>query len=229
MSFDSENKEYLNQDVSFDANDEPGEIILDCVIDDEENEAILIDDSKLKKKNNRFLIELYEWVQSIAVALVVALIINQFLFAIVRVDGASMQPTLLDSERLIITKLFYKPEPNDIVIVKSDVLKKHIVKRVIATEGQEIYIDAKTGDVYVDNVLLDEPFIKEKINPLRVGTKYDYPLVVPEGTVFVMGDNRNNSQDSRSIGVIPLNEIVGKASLRILPLDKFGGLYDDVK
>ncbi len=229
MSFDSENKDVLNQDVSFDANDEHNEIIFDCILDDEENESILIDDSKPKKKNNRFLIELYEWVQSIAVALVVALLINQFLFAIVRVDGASMQPTLLDSERLVITKLFYKPEPNDIVIVKSEVLKKHIVKRVIATEGQEIYIDAKTGDVYVDNVLLDEPFIKEKINPLRVGTKYDYPLVVPEGTVFVMGDNRNNSQDSRSIGVIPLNEIVGKASLRILPLDKFGGLYDDVK
>ena len=229
MSFDSENKDYLTKDINFDTLEGSDEIIIDGTTELEEVDEIFTEDFAPKKKNNRFLIELYEWVQSIAVALVVALIINQFFFAIVRVDGASMQPTLLDSERLIITKLFYKPEPNDIVIVKSDVLKKHIVKRVIATEGQEIYIDAKTGDVYVDNVLLDEPFIKEKINPLRVGTKYDYPFVVPEDTVFVMGDNRNNSQDSRSIGVIPLNEIVGKASLRILPLDKFGGLYDDIK
>ncbi len=175
-----------------------------------------------------WLKELFEWTQAIAVAVVLALLINQFLFAIVQVEGSSMVPTLHDKERLIVTKLFYKPKQHDIVIIKSSVLKKHIVKRVIALPGQEINIDSQTGDVYVDGVLQDEPYIKEKINPSRIGTKYHYPFVVPEDTVFVMGDNRNNSQDSRSIGVIPYSEIVGKAAFRIMPFNKFGGLYQNL-
>lgn len=178
---------------------------------------------------SNWLKELYEWTQAIAVAVVLALLINQFLFAIVQVEGSSMVPTLHDKERLVVTKLLYKPKQHDIVIIKSDVLKKHIVKRVIALPGQEVNIDSKTGDVYVDGVLQEEPYIKEKINPARIGTKYAYPFVIPEDTVFVMGDNRNNSQDSRSIGVIPYSEIVGKASLRIMPFHKFGGLYHELK
>ena len=186
------------------------------------------DEEKPKAKKSAWLKEFYEWTQAIAIALVVALIINQFFFAIVQVEGDSMLPTLVNKQRLVVTKFLYKPEQHDIVIVKSEALGKHIVKRVIAVPGQEIDIDSKTGDVYVDGVMLDEPYIKDKIHPLRVGSRYNYPIVVPEDTVFVMGDNRNNSQDSRSIGVVKFDEIVGKASLRILPLDKFGGLYKDV-
>lgn len=180
------------------------------------------------QKSGGWLKEFYEWTQAIALAVVLALFINQFLFAIVQVEGSSMVPTLHDKERLIVTKLFYKPQPKDIVIIKSSVLKKHIVKRVIALPGQVVDINSATGDVYVDGVLQDEPYIKEKISSARVGTKYQYPYTVPENTVFVMGDNRNNSQDSRSIGVIPYKEIVGKASFRIMPFNKIGGLYHNL-
>lgn len=173
-----------------------------------------------------WLKELYEWTQAIAVAVVLALLINQFLFSIVQVEGSSMVPTLHDKERLIVTKLLYKPKPRDIVIVKSGVLKKYIVKRVIALPGQTIDIRPNTGEVYVDGELLDEPYIKEKL--VSSGGKYTYPFTVPENSVFVMGDNRNNSQDSRSIGVIPYSEVVGKASFRIMPFNKFGGLYHEL-
>lgn len=171
--------------------------------------------------------ELYEWTQALAFAVVLALLINQFLFAIVQVEGQSMLPTLHDKERLVVTKLFYKPKQKDIVIIKSSVLGKNIVKRVIALPGQEVDIDSVTGDVYVDGVLQEEAYIQDKISPSRVGTKYEYPFVVPENTVFVMGDNRNNSQDSRAIGVVPYREIIGKAAFRIMPLNKFGGLYHE--
>lgn len=191
-------------------------------------DAVEYKEEKVADKKTMWLKEFYEWTQAIAIALVVALIINQFFFAIVQVEGDSMLPTLVNKQRLVVTKFLYKPEQHDIVIVKSEALGKHIVKRVIAVPGQEIDIDPQTGDVYVDGVMLEEPYIKDKIHPLRVGTRYNYPIVVPEDTVFVMGDNRNNSQDSRSIGVVKFDEIVGKASLRILPLDKFGGLYKDV-
>ena len=181
------------------------------------------EDSPAKKT---WLKELCEWSQAIAFAVVLALIINQFLFAIVQVEGHSMDPTLGHKERLIVSKLFYKPEEKDIVIVKSSALKKYIVKRVIALPGQVIDLDSKTGDVTVDGEILDEPYIKEKLK--STGRAQNYPFTVPENTVFVMGDNRNNSQDSRSIGVIPFDELVGKAVFRIMPFDRFGGLYKDL-
>lgn len=171
--------------------------------------------------------EIYEWVQAIAIAVVLALIINQFLFSIVQVDGTSMVPTLHDGERLIVTKLFYQPKNHDIVIIKSSQLKKHIVKRVIAVSGQTVDIDPRTGDVTVDGEVLDEPYIKEKLH--SAGNALQFPLTVDEDSIFVMGDNRNNSTDSRMIGLIPKSEVVGKASLRIWPLSKFGGLYEEFK
>lgn len=178
------------------------------------------------QKKNSFLKELLEWTQTIAFAVVLALLINQFLFSVVQVEGHSMDPTLGDKQRLIVTKLFYEPKAGDIVIVKSSALQKNIVKRVIATEGQEIIIEPSIGAVIVDGEVLDEPYIMENLR--SSGNKYVYPLTVPENTVFVMGDNRNNSQDSRSIGVIPKEEIVGKAVFRIMPFDKFGGLYGNL-
>ena len=187
------------------------------------NEEELIDEPEKKP----WIKELYEWTQAIALAVVLALFINQFVFSIVQVEGHSMDPTLNHKQRLIVNRLFYTPDSGDIVIVKSNVLKKYIVKRVIALPGQVIDIDPISGDVTVDGALLDEPYIKEKLR--SSGGAYDYPLTVPEDTVFVMGDNRNNSQDSRSIGVIPYDELIGKAVFRILPISEFGGLYKDLK
>ncbi|MBE7010341.1 MAG: signal peptidase I [Ruminococcaceae bacterium] len=173
-----------------------------------------------------WLQEVYEWTQAIAVAVVLALIINQFVFAMVQVEGTSMVPTLQDKERLVITKLFYKPKAKDIVVVKSHALGKHIIKRVIAVPGDVIDLDAQTGDVMVNGEVQNEPYIKEKLR--GIGTKNQYPLEIPEGYVFVMGDNRNNSQDSRNLGLIAFEDVVGRASLRILPLSRFGTLYKEL-
>ena len=179
------------------------------------------------KKPFDFLRELYEWSQSIAVAMVLALIVNQFIFAMVQVEGGSMLPTLESKERLVVTKLFYKPEAGDIVVVKSHALGKHIIKRVIAVPGDEIELQLETGNVIVNGEVLEEPYIFEKMR--YIGSAYNYPIKVPEGYVFVMGDNRNNSQDSRNLGVIAFEDVVGRASLRVTPFSKFGTLYKDLQ
>lgn len=178
-------------------------------------------------KKSSWLQELYEWTQAIAVAVVLALFINQFIFAMVQVEGGSMLPTLHDKERLVITKLFYKPKAKDIVVVKSHALGKHIIKRVIAVPGDVIDLDAQTGDVTVNGEVLDEPYIKEKLR--STGNANAYPLEIPEDYVFVMGDNRNNSQDSRNLGLVAFDDVVGRASLRILPFSRFGGLYENLQ
>ena len=177
-------------------------------------------------EKGNWLRELYEWVQAIAVAVVLALVINQFVFAMVQVEGGSMLPTLESKERLVVTKLFYQPKAKDIVVIKSHVLGKHIIKRIIALPGDTIDLHPETGDVLVNGQLLDEPYIKEKLH--SAGTVYNYPIEIPEGYVFVMGDNRNNSQDSRMLGLVAFEDIVGRASLRITPFSKFGTLYKDL-
>ncbi len=180
-----------------------------------------------KTEKSNWLKELYEWVQAIAVAVVLALVINQFFFAMVQVEGGSMLPTLQTKERLVVTKLFYKPKAKDIVVVKSHALGKHIIKRVIAVPGDVIDVDEQTGDVMVNGEVLTEPYILEKLR--SGGAVHQYPLEIPEDYVFVMGDNRNNSQDSRNLGLIAYEDIVGRASLRILPLSRFGTLYDNLE
>jgi len=97
---------------------------------------------------------------------------------------------------------------------------------VIAVPGDVIDLDAQTGDVMVNGEVQNEPYIKEKLR--GIGTKNQYPLEIPEGYVFVMGDNRNNSQDSRNLGLIAFEDVVGRASLRILPLSRFGTLYKEL-
>ncbi len=166
--------------------------------------------------------ELYEWAQSIAFAVIFALLINQFLFALVQVEGDSMLPTLHNKERLVVTKLFYEPDHEDIVVVKSRELGKFIIKRIIAVPGDVLDIRPQTGQVLLNGEELSEPYILEKLH--SGGHIHDYPITVPEGYVFVMGDNRNNSHDSRTLGLIRFEDVVGKASLRIMPFSRFGGL-----
>lgn len=166
--------------------------------------------------------EIYDWMQSLVFALIICIIVFVFIFRIVDVSGDSMNPTLLNGDKLVVSDVFYKPKQGDIVIFRKDEYKAEaLVKRVIATEGQTIEIDFDRGRVYVDGELLDEPYIAESTH-----NQLDFqgPQTVPEGCVFVMGDNRNASSDSRraQIGMVDERLIVGKVLLRVFPFDSIG-------
>lgn len=178
--------------------------------------------------------EIRDWVVAIAVAVIVALLIRNFVFTLVKVQGQSMEPTLQSEDRLYVNRFLYTPEKNDIVIFvpESDPDRPYI-KRVIATEGDSVYIDFETGDVYVNDELLDEPYIKEKtrttgsyIMNLIASGQYsrENPIIIEQDKIFVMGDNRNNSKDSRELGQIPLDEVLGGAVFRFWPINNFGSI-----
>lgn len=175
----------------------------------------------------------YTWQQNVAlylhdmICMLVAVMAVLMLFLrIIVVDGPSMERTLLNGDyMLLVSNMFYKePKHGDVVVVSKQAYDngKPIVKRVIATEGQTVDIDFNEGVVYVDGVAQDEPYTKT-LTTLKEGTVF--PLVVEEGKVFVMGDNRNNSKDSRStqIGQVDKREVLGKVAFIIFPGTGMGG------
>lgn len=182
-----------------------------------------------QRKLSGFAAEAYEWLEAVAFALAVVVLLFTFAFRIVSVDGDSMLPTLQNENRVIVSCLFYSPKPNDIVIIAGlggeDPTKYDhpLVKRVIATEGQVVDF-TPDGRVMVDGTVLNEDF--DLISD--TGSAYQYPLTVAEDCVYVLGDNRNNSRDSRSstVGMIKTEYILGKVQLRIFPFDSFGSVYN---
>ncbi len=176
--------------------------------------------------------ELFEWVKVIVIAVVIAMLLKTFVMTLAKVDGASMEPTLQNNDRMYVNKLFYTPERGDVVIIKSNKTNdKFWIKRVIAVEGDTLFIDFRTGDVYVNDEIIDEPYINEEtltfgnyVNHLLVQGQFtrENPLTIPEGEVFVMGDNRNHSSDSRAIGTVAVEDVEGHAVFRFWPLDKMG-------
>lgn len=187
-----------------------------------DNEIYSNDDYKKFNEKKSVGNEVMEWLESIAISIFIVILVFSFVFRIVIVDGRSMVPTLEDGQRLVISHLFYTPKQGDIVVVNSKGLNKTIIKRVIATEGQTVDIDFEKCTVTVDGKTLDEPYINEPT--ARDDGGNNYPLVVPENTIFVMGDNRNESTDSRNslVGFIPIDDVLGKAVFRIYPFDRFG-------
>ena len=161
--------------------------------------------------------ELLEWIKAILIAIVVAFLIRTFLIENVEVNQISMNPTFYEGDRVIISKLSYKfgePELGDIIVFIPPNQKQPYIKRVIGVEGDTVAI--KNGELYINGKLIEEPYIKEKM------TQDFQETHVPEGTVFVMGDNRNYSKDSRnpSVGFIPIENIWGKVKFRYWPLAK---------
>lgn len=161
----------------------------------------------------------YDWIGSLFTALVLVLLIMTFGFRIIDVDGRSMEPTLIDTDKVAITNLFYTPHQGDIVIIShAEEYQKPLVKRVIATAGQQLKLDYENNAVYVDGKKLDEPYIQGTTIPGDI-PEQELDTVVPEGKVFVMGDNRSISLDSRyrQIGYIDEDSIIGKAQLDVIP------------
>ena len=167
-----------------------------------------------------------EWVVSIVTALLAVLIIRSFFFTIIRVDGTSMTDTLQNNDRLFVTVLDMKlhgPDRFDVVITHYDDTRKEYVKRVIGLPGDTL--EVKSGVLYVNGEAYEEPFL----SPDRIVNyslpQYDFgPIEVPEGSYFVMGDNRDNSRDSRRVGFLSEDKIVGKVRYIIWPLNRIGSV-----
>ena len=165
--------------------------------------------------------DLFFWLQTLTLVLVALTLLFTFVGRIIAVDGDSMLPTLHDRDMLLLRGVGYTPEQGDIVVLTKDFpghVGEAIVKRVIAVGGQTIRIDYLESRVYVDGVALDEPYINESVMIQRPNLTIE-ELTVPEGSVFVMGDNRNDSSDSRisELGAIDNRYILGKAVMVLLP------------
>ena len=174
----------------------------------------------------------FEIMSMVVWAVFVVAIVFTFMFRITTVSGRSMEPTLQNKDRLLVTAYTGEYEYKDIVVVvePNEKLYEPIIKRVIATEGQWIDVRYDEGLVYVGDSLdnmkpLDETYTLEPTNERPFEDNNVYPLRVPEGHYFCMGDNRNNSTDSRSyrVGFVDENYILGKAVYRLMP---FSGIYD---
>lgn len=192
----------------------------------------------MSRKNgirSRLLSFAAEFAEMLLITLFIVLLLFTYIFGIAVVRGESMMNTLSDGDKVIISLFYGDPEQGDIVVLNSDrkvtfgedgsLLEeegtgKCVVKRIIAVEGQELDIDFAAGVVYVDGERLREPYLELGLTHLDEGAFTGrYPIVIPENCVFVMGDNRSVSKDSRSgdIGLVPVDCIVGKVILRLFP------------
>lgn len=164
--------------------------------------------------------DLYEWVQSLVDSVLVVVAIFTFVIRMMGVDGHSMLNTLQHGDRLLVVNsmLYHDYKYGDIVILRKNGVfdDDPIVKRVIAVEGQTVDIDFAEGIVYVDGEALEEDYIRE---PTYTAEGTEFPLTVPEGSIFVMGDNRNGSSDSRDyrLGTVDTRYVIGKAAFLIFP------------
>lgn len=174
-----------------------------------------------KDKNTRMLSKKQKIMLTILFFVVVlAVILRAFIFGTYLIPSESMENTLLINDLVIGDKIAYKsvqPQQGDIVIYSTDIT---YIKRVIATPGQTI--DLRNGKVYIDEELLDEPYVKGETFPLKVGNmdRITYPYTIPSGMLFVMGDNRENSLDSRYVGPINVNDVEAKPIFIFFPFDR---------
>ena len=176
---------------------------------------------------------IFEWIEMVVLSACLILLIFTFVVRPARVDGNSMQDTLHNGEMLIISDIAYKPKRGDILVFQK-INSTHpdpIVKRVIATEGETVDIDLDTWTVTVTDADGNAKVLEESYRKLatdaRVTSNLEYPVKVGEGQLFVMGDNRNHSLDSRSsqIGLVDENEVIGKVLFRFFPLNKIGTVH----
>ena len=220
-TFDETPKETLiNDDIELSAGLNPDIYFKDNSEDFKENQFVTM-------KSEGAISGFYDWIRCILFAISIVVICLTFIFRLVDVDGTSMESTLESNDKVIVTNLFYTPKDGDIIVISHGAeYAKPIIKRVIATEGQTIKLDYENDRIIVDGVVLDEPYIKDSTFEGNYGD-YEIPEVVPEGKVFVMGDNRRVSLDSRrtEIGLIDVDNVIGKDQFVAFPFNDFGYLY----
>lgn len=181
--------------------------------------------------------EIFEILEMLASVTICVMLCFAFVARLNIVDGHSMDQTLADKQYLVVSDVLYTPEAGDIVVVHDITASPYdapIVKRVIATGGQTVEIDFKTWTLTVDGTVVEEPYryLNPELGLLTANYNMDadgcFRVTVPEGEIFVMGDNRNGSGDSRqyALGTIDERCVVGRAYFRIFPIDTFGTLWD---
>lgn len=175
-------------------------------------------------KMKTFFKGLFEYIETFCYALVLMILLFMFVFRYVSVEGLSMYDTLNNEDKLVISNLAYTPKTGDIVVLKYS--PKPLIKRVIATGGQKVKIDYKNWSVYVDDVKLEESYVTRTSGEMHFGDEDIEKFTVEEGMVYVMGDNRNNSTDSRIIGELSEKDILGRVIFRVFPINKFGAVDD---
>ena len=201
------------------------EIVINNDITDEESTDKKTNKNEEAKQKPSVLRDFIEIIDAVVVAVVAAVLILSLVFRTGYVDGPSMTSTMLDGDRYIVSGLFYTPKVGDIVVFQPEARNNDYslwVKRVIATEGQTVNINGD-GEVYVDGQLIAEPYLDgHQVTYPKSYSKISFPLTVQPGEVFVMGDNRLDSKDSRDIGCVDIRKILGRVMFRFYPLNKIG-------
>ncbi len=175
-----------------------------------------------------FKLDLYFWMQALAVALVLLILTFTLAGRVIKVVGSSMVPTLHENDLMLLQSIGYTPKQGDIVVLrKSSFMTEPIVKRVIATEGQHVTVDYLNHCVWVDGEALDEPYINEMMRDPHSAELSVLDVTVPEGSIYVLGDNRNLSSDSRSdrLGTVDTRYVLGRVLCVILPFDHMGAVH----
>lgn len=192
-----------------------------------EETAQLRNEANRPQGGSPFVRSVLEWTETIIMAVILVAVVFTFLARVITVDGRSMEPTYYNGDRVLVTNLAGSPQQGDIVIVVG-ALDEPIIKRVIATEGQTVDFDSQSGEVVVDGEILPGSTfgIENGITyvPDMPGQVLEFPQTVPEGCVFVLGDNRDNSTDSRfqAVGMVDCRNVLGKVVFNLFPFSKAG-------
>ena len=175
---------------------------------------------KPEEEKGSFKLDLFYWTQTLVTVLIFLILVFALVGRVIEVKGSSMVPTLHEGYLMLLQSLGYSPRQGDVVVLrKNTFMNDPIVKRVIATGGQHVTVDYTAGKVYVDGAALDEPYINEiMVYPASPEMSIS-DVVVPEGSIFVMGDNRNHSSDSRHelLGTVDERYVLGKALWVVFP------------